>query len=150
MRKLSPEEEIQFVRDLHQDPIAENVLLMLRESFNVMQTRAQVLLGLVTICLTITGFSGIRIAQSGFPARIGVFVGIISVLVTAILLVFGPLLPQWLTQARADSIEDTLACMIRRRNRRTSLYRLATAFLIIGFCGYVLSLAFFLLSGSPQ
>ncbi len=30
LRRLSPTEEIQFVRALHQDPIADNVLLMLR------------------------------------------------------------------------------------------------------------------------
>lgn len=35
-----------------------------KDSFALIQTRAQMLLGLAMICLTVAGFSGARMAQS--------------------------------------------------------------------------------------
>ncbi|NQZ57367.1 MAG: hypothetical protein HRT88_07840 [Lentisphaeraceae bacterium] len=145
MKELSPQEELKFLKDIHQDPQSEKAYAMLRDSFNVLQARSQMLLGLVTICLTITGFSGIKIAESGMAAKTAIFFGITSTLITALLLVVGPLNLRWLTKFRAGSVEDTLIDLIRRRDQRTRLYHLASAFLILGVGGYTLSLAFYLL-----
>lgn len=146
MNKLNPEEEIKFLRELYADENSTKILATLADSFTILQVRSQMLLGLVTICLTITGFSGIEIAQSGIYAKICIFIGIISVLITSLLLVIGPLRIQWLSQFKAASIEATLTELIRRRDQRTRLYHKATIYLIIGVSSYVFSLAFFLLN----
>ena len=146
MTELKPGDEISFLRELHADPIAEKSYAMLRESFNVLQARSQMLLGLVTICLTITGFSGIKIAESCTAAKVSIFVGVFSTLLTALLLVSGPLNLQWLTKYRANSIDETLRELICRRDQRTKVYHRASACLILGVGGYTLSLAFYLLS----
>jgi len=91
MKKLDTKSEIDFLKELHSDPKLEKTYALLRESFNVLQTRSQMLIGLVTICLTITGFSGIKIAESGLPAKISIFLGVLSTLITALLLISGPL-----------------------------------------------------------
>ena len=146
MTELNPGDEIAFLRELHADPIAERSYAMLRESFNVLQARSQMLLGLVTICLTITGFSGIKIAESCLAAKISIFCGVLSTLITALLLVIGPLNLRWLTKYKIGNVEDTLIDLIGRRDQRTKLYHRASLCLIFGVGGYTLSLAFYLLS----
>jgi len=144
MQKLSPDEEVAFLRDLHRDAEAESVLETLRGAFIVLQTRSQMLLGLATICLTITGFSGPQIAASGVAARSFIVLGVVCVLVTALLLVSGPLQVRWMTQFRGESTDATLAELVRRRNQKTHRYHQAMGFLIVGFTGYVLALATYL------
>jgi hypothetical protein len=145
MQKLDTKNELNFLKELHADPQLEKTYAVLRESFNVLQTRSQMLIGLVTICLTITGFSGIKIAESCLAAKISIFLGIISTLLTTLLLVSGPLNLQWLSQYRADTIEATLQELIHRRDKRTKTYHHASICLIIGLAAYTMSLAFYLL-----
>jgi len=144
MKRLKPEVELQYLKDLTGDPVTEKCFLSLSDSFNTLQVRSQLLLGLVTICLTITGFSGLKIAASGTAAMVCIFFGIINVLITAILLVLGPLRIQWMTKYKGDSVDATLIALLKRRDHRTRLYHLATLFIVFGISGYVLSLAFYL------
>ena len=146
MQRLTPEEEVQYLKELTRDPAIEKVFTTLSDSYGTLQVRSQLLLGLVTICLTITGFSGLKIAASGTAAMICIFFGIINVLMSAILLVLGPLRIQWMTKSKASTPEASLIHLIKRRDRRTKLYHLATLFIVFGITGYVLSLAFYLLS----
>jgi hypothetical protein len=145
MRRLRPTEELEMLREIVRDDELSRIVENLRGSFQVLQTRAQLLLGLVTICLTITGFSGPRIAESGRAASAAIFIGVVSVLATAIVLVLGPLNLRWMTRYRGETVDDTLVDLIRRRNRRTGLYRAGTVLLVVGLTGYVLSLGFYLL-----
>jgi hypothetical protein len=145
LKKLSPKEELAFLKNIHADQGTEKVMAKLRDSFNVLKIRSQMLLGLVTICLTITGFSGIRIAESSMSAKTCLIIGVVSVLITSLLLVSDPLQLKWLTQFSANTTEKTLLELIQRSNSRMKLYHLATFFLIIGINAYVLSLGFFLL-----
>ncbi|MCK5739626.1 hypothetical protein KAH55_10605, partial [bacterium] len=145
MQKLCPAEEFQFYQEIHGDKDYEKVFSALKESFNVLQVRSQVLLSLITICLTITGFSGHRIASTGLLPRIFVSIGVSSVLISALILICGPLQVRWMTQFRAKNLEATVLELIRRRNLRTRKYHWAIFALIIGLTGYVLSLVGFLL-----
>lgn len=58
LKKLNPEEELEFLKEIHGADDFGKLFHVLKESFSLLQTRAQMLLGLATICLTITGFSG--------------------------------------------------------------------------------------------
>jgi len=64
LRKLTPEEELEFLKEIHGADDYSKLFSELKDAFALLQTRAQMLLGLATICLTITGFSGPRMAQS--------------------------------------------------------------------------------------
>lgn len=146
MRELTPRDELGFLEEIHASPHHHAVVRELRDAFHVLQVRSQLLLGLVSICLTITGFSGHRIVQAGWPARVAVFVGVFSVLASALLLVMGPLRIRWMSHYREADLDATLVRLIERRNHRTRLYHAATVLLIGGLGGYVLSLGFYLLS----
>ncbi len=144
MRKLTEIEEVKRLEQLYGPGNTRGLLENLRESFTVLQLRSQLLLSLIVVCLTITGFSGPRIAETGGLARIALFSGVLAVLVSALILVAGPLRIRWVTQWVSDDPADTLRLLIRRRNRRTYLYHSAAICLLIGLTGYVVSLAAYL------
>ena len=144
MKRLTTAEEINFIKEITNDPEKNNIISSIKESFNILQIRSQLLLGLITICLTITGFSVHRLAASGLPARIALFVGVISVLIAALLLFFGPLRIRWVTTYKTNSFDETVYKMLKRRDNKTRLYHIATGFLIVGLSAYIVSLAVFL------
>jgi hypothetical protein len=145
MKKLTPREEIEFLKEINGEDYSK-LFGSVKESFALLQTRSQMLLGLATICLTITGFSGPRMAQSNAFSRFFIGFGLSFVLAAIIAVVAGPLRLQWITAWRADSLDETLTENIRRRDSKTRLYKIATALLLTGLTGYLLSLIFFLIA----
>jgi hypothetical protein len=71
---------------------------------------------------------------------------VLSVLVSAMVLMYGPLRVNWITGSHESDIKQTVVTLIKRRNERTRIYHAADVFLVLGLTGYVLSLGFFLLS----
>ena len=143
MKKLTPEEEVEFLKEIHGKEYSR-LFDIVKESFVLLQMRSQMLLGLATICLTITGFSGPKMAQSNSFSRFFIGFGLSFVLASIIAMVAGPLRLQWITSWKADTLDETLVQNIQWRNYKTRLYRIATALLIIGLTGYLLSLIFYL------
>lgn len=146
MNKLSPQEELEFLKEIHGRDQYAKLLDVLKDAFSLLQTRAQMLLGLATICLTITGFSGPRMAASNILSRFFIGFGLSFVLLSVIALVAGPLRLRWMTAWKADDVESTLLHHIEQRNNRTVYYRVAMSLLIIGLTGYLLSLLCFLMA----
>lgn len=143
MKKLLPREEVEFLKEIHGEDYGK-LFAAMREAFAILQTRSQMLLGLATICLTITGFSGPRMAASNPLSRFFIGFGLSFVLASVIAVVAGPLRFRWVTSWRADTLDETLIENIRRRDSKTRLYRLATFLLLVGLTGYLLSLIFYL------
>jgi len=146
MKNLTPVEELAFLKEIYGGTAYDVLVASLRDSFNVLQARAQLLLSLIAICLTITGFSGRQIAASGILARLLIGAGVLAVLIAAVILFTVPLLVQWMTAFRAETLDATLIQLIERRNQRTARYHTAVIYLLIGLTGYVLSLVAFLLA----
>ena len=146
MKRLSNEEELAFMKEIHGAEEYAKLFAVMRDAFALIQTRAQMLLGLATICLTITGFSGPRMAQSNPYSRFFIAFGLTFVLASVIAIVAGPLRLRWITAWRAENLDSTLLENIRRRNSKTFFYRIATALLMIGLTGYVMSLIFYLIT----
>ena len=145
---LNPHEELEHLKAIYgEDDQAEKLYDNLTDSFNVLQNRAQMLLSLITITLTITGFSGPRIAESSPLARISIAAGLILVLLSALILMAGPLRLRWCTRLRSGSIDQSLLKLIRQRNARTRRYHLASLSLVLGLIGYVTSVISFLITG---
>lgn len=144
MKKLSCEKELDLLLGLYENQ--NKVLDDLRDSFNTLQTRAQLLLGLITICLTITGFSGPRIAESGNLSKVSLILGLCFVLISAIMLILGPLRLQWVTQHWGESNRQSYLDLLMRRNNRTKKYEIASILLLVGLSFYVASVVLFLFS----
>lgn len=147
-RKLGPEEELAYLKEIYGDN-REKLLRSVTNAYDVLQVRSQMLLSLVAVVLTITGFSGPRIAASGLFSQLCISAGLGLVLSAAILTLSGPLQLRWATQWRADTFEASLANLIRRRNHRTRKYHTAFLLLMAGLVCYVGSVIEFLLRGAP-
>ena len=119
----------------------------LRHHFDVIQARSQLLLTLATLALTITGFSGPKIAQTNLFARYSMALGIVFVLSAVVILLLGGLRIRWTTQFLGDDARETLIRIIRYRNHKTRLYFVELGLLVIGLTAYVASVVTYLLYG---
>jgi len=144
---LDPAEELDYLKTIYGENQAEKLFAQLTDSFNVIQNRAQMLLSLITITLTITGFSGAKIAESSLFARLSIAFGLGFVLLSALILMAGPLRLNWCTRSRSKSLDQSLIKLIEQRNFRTERYHQASVALVVGLIGYVASVISFLILG---
>lgn len=145
-KKLSPDQEAQHIIELSKGN--EHVfagLKILREQFGVLQTRSSFILTLCTITLTITGFSGHRIAAVNDAARILIALGLLFTIACLFILLIGSLKIQWSTQIQSESPESTLKDIIKYRNAKTNLYIAELFLLVAGLVCYVGSVIVFLI-----
>jgi len=115
----------------------KTVMELLERQFTVLHHRAQVMLGLCGIVITVTGFSGRLVAQTGAAARWLILVGIALVLAAAGTVVLGVLPLRWITQHPGDDLTQWTETVIAYRDRKTRRYRLAALIMIVGLALYV-------------
>ena len=144
-RPLTPEEEARVLQERYPDPAACDGVIT--RQFDVLQTRTHMMLTLATLTLTITGFSGPKIAASTLFSRYTMVLGLICVLVSIVVTLLGTLRIRWLTQIGGALHRDALAHMIAYRNRKTRLFRVELTFLVIGLALYVSSVVAYMLVG---
>lgn len=125
---------------------------LLVTQFGVLQTRSQVLLTVSTLALTITGFSGPRIAQSGAFPRLAMAGGLVLVLLSMLLIIGGSLRIRWVTQFRAPpggGDAELVAQILCYRDRKTRLFFAELCLLLGGLAAYVAAVVTYFLSGAP-
>jgi hypothetical protein len=148
MRKqlLRPEDEARHILALFSGPESfVRCLEFVRHHFDVIQARSQLLLTLSTLALTITGFSGVKIAQTNLFARYSMALGIVFVLIAMVILLLGGLRIRWMTLFLGGQPEETLIGIIRYRNLKTRLYFWELTLLVVGLGSYVASVVTYLL-----
>ncbi len=144
MQRLGPQEELANLKSIYGEDNLPEIYGILRDTFSTLQNRSHVLLSLVTICLTITGFSGPNIAASGAYPKTAIIIGLCFVLSAGGGLLVGAFDLQWITRYRGASSDETLIRILERRNRRTRTYRLATLLLVLGLSSYVASVVIYM------
>ena len=133
-----PEDEARELLALQgggREALARAVELLSRQ-FLVIQNSSQLLLTLATITLTITGFSGPKMAESGVLARVGLVAGLIFVLL-AVVLLLANLRIRWLTHFIGPDPQRSLVAALRYRNAKTRWYLVQIVLLSIGLGCYV-------------
>lgn len=121
-------------------------LKIISQQFVVLQTRSQLLLTLATIVLTITGFSGPRIAASGMFARVAMAVGLLLTLVAVLMLLLN-LRIRWLTQFQGTDPQQVLTDIIVYREGKRRAYLTIITVLMAGLASYVAAVIAFLITG---
>jgi hypothetical protein len=145
--KLEPHEELDHLKTIHGENNADKLYALMSDSLHILHVRAGMLLSLITITLTITGFSGPQIATSSLVARASIVVGLALVLLSALILMSGPLQLDWYSRFRSNSVDQSIIKLIEVRNFRTRRYHIASAVLLVGLTAYVTSLISFLVTG---
>ena len=140
-----PAAESDRLLSMHRGDMAACVTF-LRHQFNVLQARSQLLLTVGTLALTITGFSGPRIAESGPFARLTMAAGIVFVLAAMVILLAGGLRIRWISQLLGYDDRESLVRILAYRNKKTRLYFVELTLLVVGLASYVASVVSYLLS----
>jgi hypothetical protein len=118
---------------------------MLERQLAVLVLRTQVLLSLAGIVITVTGFSGRAIAQTGPLARACIAIGIVVVLLSAVTAIAGVLRLQWLSQVLGEDPLENLVRGITIRDRKARFLGVALILFVVGFAFYVAAVAQLLL-----
>lgn len=139
------EEARQILKDHHHD--YPDSLKVVTEQFTKLQNRSQILLTVATIALTVTGFSGSKIAATGSIPRLLIVTGLGFVLSGIIVLLVQTLSLKWATQIRLSTQEETLEAILIHRNRKTRIYGIALLLVVTGLSLFVSSIGFYLLLG---
>ena len=119
---------------------------LLEGQLNVLHTRAQVLLSLASVVITVTGFSGRAIAVSGLFAAVCLSAALFLVLGGAVWTWLRVMRVSWTTQELDQAPVAALECIILRRERKTAAYRQGGLLLCTGVFFYCLALARMLLA----
>ncbi len=147
-RAKSAEEEADHLLQLYKND-APAVLGVLQSQFMSVASRAQMLLQLAGLTITVTGFSGASIARSGRPAAILVVSGLVVVLIAASHSLGGILRIRWMTQLAPCSPRETVVAAIRLRDDKTRVFSRSLALLIVGLALYIGSVSLLLLGNLP-
>lgn len=124
----------------------DRIMEALERQFTILHNRAQVLLTLCGVVVTITGFSGRLIAGTNRTAQVLVVAGLSLTLLSAVVVVWGVLHLRWLTQQQGELVKPWLMTCLAYRDRKTRAYRWGIALLLLGLALYVAAVAIMLLN----
>jgi hypothetical protein len=144
--QITPEikAEARTIRSLCQsDPMAS--LKVAEEQLNIIYTRAQVLMSLAGMVVTVTGFSGRLIAGSSLLAQCFLVAGLFVSLSSAAWVFVRVMRVRWVTTLASENQEDALEQSLFRRNLKTKAYTLGGTLLFIGLLLYGISIALMLI-----
>jgi hypothetical protein len=148
-RATSAEEEADHLLSLF-DGDATKILPLLQSQLTSLAGRAQMLLQLAGLTITVTGFSGAAIARSGKLAAILVVAGLVVVLLGASLSMGGILRIRWTTQLAPCPPRDAILATLQMRDRKTQAFSRSLVLLIIGLALYIGSVSLLLLGNLPD
>lgn len=145
---MDPATEARRILEIHSnDPAA--ALAVLERQYSVVNGRADVIMSLAGVTITVTGFSGRLIAATDPLAQICIVAALIFVTASVAWVFFKVRRICWIT---GDLQEDRLAGfarMIERRNQRTHAYAIGGVILCVGLALYATAIAIMLLNPGP-
>lgn len=124
---------------------AAKIMGELRSQLSILANRAQTLLSLAGITITVTGFSGASIARTGPLSAVLLVAGLVFVLSSAAIAMTGILRVRWTTSLPPCSVEEAVRFALEIRDLKTRRFDLALRLLVIGLTLYVSSIAILLL-----
>jgi hypothetical protein len=150
MNKLTLDQEYDRIMAIYGTPEPIGALNLLERQLVILSQRAQMLLGLCGIVITVTGFSGRIIAGTNRLAQVMIISGVSLILVAAGIIVGGVIHLYWLTEqpipsGNQDSMPDLVRTGLSYRKRKMHFYRGAVFTLMLGLTCYVIAIAIMLL-----
>jgi hypothetical protein len=142
---MTPKDEAGRILDLCHGNLLE-ALELLERQMNTLHARAQVLLSLASLTITISGFSGRAIAGSSMAAKLLIIAGLLLALLSAVFVFLRVMQLRWVTAETTEEPRAMLEQIITRRTMKTRAYRLGGRVLGLGLFFYALAFAIMLMS----
>ncbi len=147
-RAVSVDEEAEHLLDLYAGN-GPAIMDAIQRQMSILAGRAQMLLQLAGLTITVTGFSGASIAHSGRLGAILIVSGLVLVLIAASITMVGILRVQWTTSLAPMPLPEAVRRALRLRDEKTTAYGRALSVLVVGLALYVSSVAVLLLGNLP-
>lgn len=142
------EQEVEHLLRLYNADAAK-IMGELQSQLSILANRAQTLLSLAGITITVTGFSGASIARTGRLSATLLVLGLVLVLVAAAIAMNGILRVRWTTSLPPCELPEAIRATLEVREIKTRNFALALRILIVGLTLYVSSIALLLLGNLP-
>ena len=122
---------------------------LVQQQFDVLYARAQSLIQLAGIVVTVTGFSGRLIAGTNTTAQVFIILGLATVVASACWMFLRVLKIRWVTSDLEGEAKASLSTMIDRRNQKTQAISVGGTILFVGLALYVVSITIMLANPEP-
>jgi len=149
IRSATPDEETRHLIALYGGDAAK-IMGAIESQLTILAARAQTLLSLAGITVTVTGFSGANIARTGRLAAGLLVSGLGVVLLSAAVAMVGILHVSWVTSLAPSSLEVTIKNALQVRDAKTRRFSVALRLLVVGLVLYGASVALLLLGNLPR
>lgn len=135
---LPPDEEARRLAALFKDNPA-GLLAFLSGQLAVLKTQAQIFMGLSTITITVTGFSGHNMVRGGAASTAAMALGVALVLGGVVLTArtLGEL--RWVSQDLDEDLGVTARAVIGRRDREQRWLGVAAVLVVGGLAAYLVA-----------
>ena len=122
----------------------------IERQLNVIYTRAQVLLSLAGMAVTVTGFSGRLIANTNAYAQFFIVLGL-GIIISSVIYIFTKVTSiKWVTASiTVSDPKGSLAVLIQQRDIKTNAYMVGGRILCLGLVFYALAVAVMLFNPEP-
>lgn len=146
---MTEEEEARRLAELFADNPA-GLLKLLSDQLAVLKGQAQSFMGLATLTITVTGFSGHNMVRGGPVPTLAMIGGVAAVLAGILLTLrtLGRL--RWVSQDLGDDLAATARRVIRRRDAEQRAIGLAGRFIVAGLAAYLVSVVMAALSAGER
>jgi hypothetical protein len=132
------------------DGDAAKIMSRIEGQLALLANRAQTMLSLAGITVTVTGFSGASIARSGRVAAILLVTGLVVVMLAASMAMSGILRVRWTTSLPPCSLEQAIHAALDVRDAKTRAFDRSLRLLVLGLSLYVASVALLLVGNLPK
>jgi hypothetical protein len=148
-REVSLDDEAAHLLQLYERD-ASKIMNEIGGQLSILANRAQTLLSLAGITITVTGFSGASIAKTGRLSAALLVAGLVLVLVSAAIAMTGILRVRWTTSIAPSTLEVAVRSALEVRDRKTKAFDRALSLLVVGLTLYVSSVGLLLLGNLPS
>lgn len=124
----------------------QRIYTMVETQHGIVHQRAQSLIQLAGVVITVTGFSGRLIADTDKTAQILIVAGLSLVLLGAAIALLWVMPIKWMSSYMHLEERDWLVTALRRRERKSRAFALASVILITGMVFYVASISIMLMN----
>lgn len=148
MSTPSTHAEARRLRTLYNDDLPR-ILDCLERQLNALYMRAQILMTLAGMVVTVTGFSGRLVAGTNLFAQWAIIAGLFIVLCSVVWVLSRVMALRWMTTGLTDDPEESLVRILERRNRKTQAFVIGAWIMGVGLFVYGIAVSIMLLNPVP-
>jgi cytochrome bd-type quinol oxidase subunit 1 len=145
---MTAPDEARRILEIHNGD-AGSALAVLERQLALLKARADVMMSLAGIIITVTGFSGRLIASTDRLAQVAIITALACVIVSVTWIFASVGRISWITRDLEGDATSALVRIIERRDRQTRAYSVGGVILCLGIALYAVAIGIMLFNPEP-